>query len=433
MSSSAAVIDPQPSALRDRALVTWCALGILLPCVAPNIGPLVLALSMAAPLMLANRAELARNLMRVGPVMAVHAVLVLYLCLNVLIAPVTDNAIGAIATIALGGLVCHVGIAAFPTIPARELRLMGRGLMIGGVVVAAVLFIEYVSRMSVLRTVQSAAEAINVRMVRMDAGTWERPMFTSLSRNLVVLIMLSWASIAVTWALVGQTRRQVVAPVLFGLVAAAALLSPSATAKTGLVAGAMAWLLCRYLPRLTAGLICTGWLTASLLCIPLSQLIHRFRLYDVDWFVSSFRHRMMIWSASSEWFWQHPWFGLGIGGARKVNLNDGLSISAPGITSEPLNWHAHNIFVQTWLETGALGGLLLCLFGLVLLRAIFRLPASAQAYAVATFVSIFVIGLAGFSLWAAWYLAAYGLAALFISMVDVVDRARAPLRGSVGG
>ncbi len=46
-----------------------------------------------------------------------------------------------------------------------------------------------------------------------------------------------------------------------------------------------------------------------------------------------------------------------------------------------------------------------------------RLPQGIRAYALAAFVSIFVIGLAGFSLWPAWYLAAYGLAALCIVTV----------------
>lgn len=433
MSKSATLSDQQPPALRDRALVTWSAFGTLLPCLAPNIGPAILALSLVAPLLLADRVQLARNLVRVGPVMAVHAVIVVYLCLNGLVAPVTDNAMGAIATIAMGGLACHIGAVAFPTVPARDLKLMARGLMLGCVLAAALLFIEYASRMSVLRAVQTAAEALRVGFIRMDAGTWEQPAFTYLSRNLVVLIMLVWASVACARAVTTRQGRQILAPLLLLLVAAAAALSSSATAKVGLMAGAVAWVMARRSLRVTTTLVYAGWITASLFCIPLSHLIHRLRLYDIDVFVSSFRHRMMIWSASAEWFWQHPIFGLGIGGARKVNLNKGLGISAPGITSEPLNWHAHNIFVQAWLETGAIGGVLLCVFGIVLLRAIIRLPDEVRAYGIATFVSIFVIGLAGFSLWAAWYLAGYGLAALCIVMIAFVNRDEAPLRVGVAG
>jgi exopolysaccharide production protein ExoQ len=431
MSSVAPSTSWQSSALRDRALVVWTALGTLLPCLAPNIGPLVLALSIVAPSLLADRKVLAHNLLRIGPVTATLAVIVLYLCLNVLVAPVTDNAWGAIATIALGGLACHVAVAAFPTVPMHDLRLMGRGLMIGCFVIATLILIEYASHMSILRALQAASEALNVRIIRTDAGTWERPAFTHMSRNLAVLIMLVWAAMAASRTI--RPQKQAFSVLLLGVVASAALLSPSATAKAGLLAGVATWGLARTAPRIAAALVSASWIAASTLCIPAAHLIHWQRLYDIDWVGSSLRHRMMIWSASADWFWQHPLLGLGIGGARKVNLNEGLSISTPGISGEPLNWHAHNIFVQAWLETGAIGGLLLCLFGLVLLRAIFRLPPGVRAYAVATFVSIFVIGLAGFSLWAAWYLAGYGLAALCLMTVNFADREQAPLRGSAAG
>lgn len=433
MSRSATLEVQQPQPLRDRVLVAWAACGVLLPCLVPQLGPMILALSVVAPVLLADRAVLMRNIRQVGPVTAVLAAIVFYLCLNVLFAIVTDNAAGAIVTIALGGLACHICGAAFPGMQARDLTLMARGLMIGGVLVAAFLFVEYASRMSLLRAVQHAAEAAQLRFVRIDAGTWARPTYTHMSRNLVLLIMLVWATVAFVRGTAAPTRRQAVTAAVLFMVFSAAFLSVSATAKAGLIAGGVAWLLTRHASRLAAGVLYAGWLTASLAAIPAAQLIHRLRLYDVDWIGSSLRHRLMIWSASSEWFWQHPMIGVGVGGARKLNLNDGLHISARGIEGEPLNWHAHNIFVQCWFEAGAIGGLLLCLFGVLLLRAIFRLPDAVRPFAVATFVSIFFIGLTGFSLWASWYLAGYGMAALCILMTVFMNRDAAPLRGSAGG
>jgi O-antigen ligase len=217
------------------------------------------------------------------------------------------------------------------------------------------------------------------------------------------------------------------------MVAVAAHLSPSATAKAGLLAGAGAWILSYTLPRIAAACFSAGWSVAALACIPLSHMIHRYGLYDLDWINASLRHRMMIWSASAEWYWQHPIIGVGVGGARKLNLNDALQLTAKGIEGQPLNWHAHNIFVQAWFEAGAIGGLLLCLLGLVVLRAIFRLPGTVRPFAVATFASIFVIGLTGFSLWAAWYLAGYGLASLCILLAVFISRDEAPLPGPAAG
>lgn len=429
----AAMTAPAPSPLRDGAVLIWSALGALLPCLIPNTGSLVLALSIVAPLLLADRSQLKQRLMQFSPVIVVHAIIVLYLCLNALLAPVTDNAGGAIATIALAGLAFHICAAALPSLPERDLRLMAQGLFFGALLAAAFLAAEYLSRMSLLRMLQQAAEAAHVRAIRIEAGTWANPSYTYLSRNLVVLIMLAWAAAAfAVFALRASVRRIALPAFVISLFVAGAL-TASATARAGLAAGAAAWALARFAPRAAAPLVYGGWLIASLACIPFAQLIHRYRLYDVEWISSSFRHRMMIWSASSEWFWKNPFLGLGIGGARKINLNEGLGISASGIEGEPLNWHAHNSFVQAWFEAGAVGGLLLCLFGVLILRSMFRLPAPFLPYAVATFVSISVIGLAGFSLWAAWYLAGYGAAALCLLMAVFIKADEAPLRGPAGG
>jgi len=433
MTNPMAAAHTQPAQLRDAFLVAWSALGVVLPCLAPNMGPIVLALSMVLPVLMADRSVLAQRLVRIGPVMAVLAAIVLYLCLNLLIAPVSDNATGAIFTIALAGLACHVCASAFPGMSSRDLKLMARGLVIGCLLAGTFLAIEYISRMSLQRAIQSFADAAHLRFVRITTGTWEQPSFAYLSRNLIVLVMLMWGAFACARASATPQVRQVIGPVLFLMVAGSALASPSATAKAGTFLGVVFWFLARRWTTVAARLVYAGWLIASLLCIPIAQLIHGLRLYDVVWINTSLRHRMMIWSASSEWYWQNPLFGLGIGGARKVNLNDGLNLAAFGIQGEPLNWHAHNIFVQAWFETGAVGGVLLSLFGLVLLRAIFQLPEHVRAYAVATFVSIFVVGLTGFSLWAAWYLAGYGIAALSILVVVFTNRQEPPLQGRGAG
>jgi len=98
-----------------------------------------------------------------------------------------------------------------------------------------------------------------------------------------------------------------------------------------------------------------------------------------------------------------------------------------------LNWHAHSIFIQTWFETGAIGGLLLCLLGLLVLRAASQLPGQVRPFALATFTSILFIGLTGFSVWAPWYLAAYGLAGVFLMLAVAINRAGSPLPQRAAG
>lgn len=434
--SSTATIDPggqTSSPLRDRLLVAWSAAGAILPCLLPNTGPAILGLSVAAPLILADPVSLNRNLRQVSPVLAFTIACVLYLCVNLLLAPMIDNAVGAVVTIALAAGACHLCAAAFPILRIRDLKLMALGLFMGCLLMAGFLFFEYMTRMSLLRGLQRLTEKAKLPFIRVEAGTWEAPFYPYMSRNLVVLIMLSWAAVAFAWATCGRNIRRIVVPAFLLLVLASAMLSPSATAKVGFIAGAAAFVAVSYAPRATGLVIAGLWTITSLGCIPIAHLIHALRLYEIDWINASLRHRMMIWSVSADWFWQHPILGLGIGGARKVNLNHDLSLTAKGIEGEPLNWHAHNIFVQAWFETGIIGGVLLCLLGLLVLRAIFRLPPDACRYAVATFVSIFIIGLTGFSLWASWYLAGYGLATLCILLTAFINRDGAALQETAAG
>ena len=242
--SSTATIDPggqTSSPLRDRLLVAWSAAGAILPCLLPNTGPAILGLSVAAPLILADPVSLNRNLRQVSPVLAFTIACVLYLCVNLLLAPMIDNAVGAVVTIALAAGACHLCAAAFPILRIRDLKLMALGLFMGCLLMAGFLFFEYMTRMSLLRGLQRLTEKAKLPFIRVEAGTWEAPFYPYMSRNLVVLIMLSWAAVAFAWATCGRNIRRIVVPAFLLLVLASAMLSPSATAKVGFIAGAAAF------------------------------------------------------------------------------------------------------------------------------------------------------------------------------------------------
>ncbi len=96
-----------------------------------------------------------------------HAVIVAYLCFNLLVAPVNDNAGGAIATIALAGVACHVCAATLPTVAPTDLRALGRGLALGCTIVAAFLLFEYATHMAC----SEVCNALQQRQTRAGSGS----------------------------------------------------------------------------------------------------------------------------------------------------------------------------------------------------------------------------------------------------------------------
>lgn len=100
--------------------------------------------------------------------------------------------------------------------------------------------------------------------------------------------------------------------------------------------------------------------------------------------------RQKIWNAVFEMISEKPIFGYGTGfdNVRQM-LHNVYNIKQP---------HAHNIFLEVWLENGIFGMLLLAAIFIVFAISVFklfRLGGKARDYAVTLFASIFGFGLCG--------------------------------------
>jgi O-antigen ligase len=77
--------------------------------------------------------------------------------------------------------------------------------------------------------------------------------------------------------------------------------------------------------------------------------------------------------------------------------------------------------LQVWYELGAIGALLFLSIGLLTLRAIAKLQASAQPAAIAMFATTSLLIGFSYSMWQTWFMAALGLA---ITMFTIALRKR---------
>jgi O-antigen ligase len=75
--------------------------------------------------------------------------------------------------------------------------------------------------------------------------------------------------------------------------------------------------------------------------------------------------------------------------------------------------HSHNDYLQTWYETGAVGALMLLVIGLLVLSSLARSSMQVQPYLYASFATSALLGGTSFSLWQPWFMASFGLTAVF--------------------
>jgi hypothetical protein len=76
--------------------------------------------------------------------------------------------------------------------------------------------------------------------------------------------------------------------------------------------------------------------------------------------------------------------------------------------------HAHNIYLHSWYELGAIGALLLAVAGTTVIMLIFLLPASAQPFAGGAFAAFALIGAFAWGMWQSWFMCAIGLVPLYL-------------------
>jgi O-antigen ligase len=116
-------------------------------------------------------------------------------------------------------------------------------------------------------------------------------------------------------------------------------------------------------------------------------------------------HRTIIWRFAASHVAEHPVLGWGLDAARELPGNDGMELltTAEGTTflQPVLPLHPHNMFVQVWLEAGAVGAVLAALLLLAVLRSAARLGNPG----VAVMTAALLVSAVSFGAWQSWWLA----------------------------
>jgi O-antigen ligase len=212
------------------------------------------------------------------------------------------------------------------------------------------------------------------------------------SLSTYVLALLFWPVSLILW------RRNAPRAILLlaaGTIATSLIVS-SDSCLVALAAGAVAWLLVRYVggngAKILVGLVAAPFILAPLavlLGVETGVIAWLHRLVPASWDA-----RLDIWTFAADHIQAHPFRGWGLDASRTF----GAAI--------PL--HTHNAQLQLWLELGAIGAALAGVFFCWLAYGVVRLSERSRgeaAMAAAALVSYLVIGALSFGVWQEWWLA----------------------------
>ena len=428
-------ITPTTLVQRRRRLLllltaAWTASGVIIYLWVPLISPALLLLSPVAPVAwhVATRLRLPQP-----KPSAVTLALVLagaYLTLNASWSLSPSSAHVSLAMFFLFILALYFTSNTLPDNDADVLRAMAIGLYAGMVIGGVVLFIEVLSLQWTRRTLMSLVPALRPKPRDMILeGGWVMFLQSYLiNRNIAAMTFLFWPTALLISLVAPIARRQ--HWWLAGLipVAAGILASKHGTSKIAFVGAAVAFAAFQFSPAATRRVMAWAWAGVILLVVPLATLAYHSQLYLSAWMPHSAQHRIVIWGYTSRQIANAPILGSGINTARALNDPEGYDAPlAPGSDFRlTTGLHSHNVYLQAWYETGAVGALLLLAIGLLVLRTLAGAPKEIQPHLYATFATCALLGGTSFSLWQPWFMASFGFAAGFAALGwALADRTRA--------
>jgi O-antigen ligase len=163
----------------------------------------------------------------------------------------------------------------------------------------------------------------------------------------------------------------------------------------------------------------TSWAMVTLMIVPIASILFAHKLYLSPWLFPSAQDRIVIWGYTSTEVAKKPLLGVGVAATRVYHRTKGGSNAALAPGSQfrlETGWHSHNVYLQTWYETGAIGAAFLLCIGILVLHSFASMPVAAQPFLCSTFAACALMGSTSFSLWAPWFIAALGMVAILTGL-----------------
>jgi hypothetical protein len=251
-----------------------------------------------------------------------------------------------------------------------------------------------------------------------------------LTRNIAPVTPLLWPALLTIRATLASRLSHLLVGMAFVLAAVLVFLGEHETSKLALVGGTAAFLVSRASQLSCERMLKVGWIVACLAAVPISMSLYRLDLHNATWLQSSAKHRIVIWNHTAEQAIKSPIIGRGAGIMYQMLEPPAAQVEGESFARRAP--HAHNVYLQTWYELGALGAAVLTLIGLALLDRIRSFPQEVAPYAHATFASAAMVAASSYGMWQPWFLTMFALAMVAFAVALRTVVSSHPLQADAG-
>lgn len=196
-------------------------------------------------------------------------------------------------------------------------------------------------------------------------------------------------------------------------------LSENETSLVAFVLGILIYLMVRISPRFSYYITLIAFCFFMLLAVPIAKIPFTLGYQNAQWLPISARDRFYIWKFTADKVSENPILGVGIRGTRHLeeNASRGLNLGKTGsangkLLTQRLGNHAHNIFLQTWFELGALGAIFFTIVVVLIIMRLSQLRSFVRPYGYALFTVSVTLGFFGFGMWKTWLLSSMAIATI---------------------
>jgi O-Antigen ligase len=342
------------------------------------------------------------------------AISIAYLFVNALWAPDRPGAlVKAVTVLGLSAGAFFI-TASYSLRSGAEASVLGKSALAGFILGAAFLLFEIVFHESVMLFINNhlvQVFEITPKKMKIEQGKVTEISSFVLNRNVTSLVLLLIPVLLLTLALPTKTARRIAIAALVVVTAVSILLSESGTSVMAFFVGALVLALATLSLKAARLVIVGAWIVAVVLAVPLGALPYKLGWEDWTWLPpQSVAARFYIWKYVADEVYERPLAGIGIRGSRALHLRIPADASDPSHASYALQGrearHPHNIYLQTWLELGAIGAMLLLCLGLAGLWTIGTWPPLLQGAGYSLFAVGSTVGISGFDFWQTWMLGA---------------------------
>ena len=340
-----------------------------------------------------------------------------YLFINAIWAPDPAASVLKAATVLGLAIAAFLIAGSYASRAPEDARVLAKCALAGLLMGAAFLLIEIIFDDAIMRFINNHIVKLmhaGHKNAKVVGGEVTQVSAFVLNRNATSMMLLLIPGVLFTAALSSKAaQNRALAAVIF-LIGLSILLSQSGTSSMALFLSAFVFAISMLSLQTARFLLLTGWVLATMLAVPLAKLPYDMGWQHWTWLPpESVAARFYIWKYSADKTSTHLLTGIGIRGTRDLHLVIPLDPNDPNMgyaLKGRAARHPHNVFIQTWLELGAVGAVLLLSIGLAGLWSLRNWPSLFQASGYALFAACCAIGLSGFDMFQTWLIGATALA-----------------------